>query len=451
MKTETLLREFFQYVLLNICGMIGLSCYILADTFFISNGLGANGLTALNLAIPVYSFIHGSGLMLGMGGATKYSIYRGQKKYENADQTFSNTICIMSILAVIFVLTGIFFSEKLTNLFGADKDVFSMTKTYIQVILLFAPAFMANDALICFVRNDGNPKLSMIGMLTGSFSNILLDYIFIFPLHMGISGAVFATGLAPVVSLIVLSRHWLTKQNQFHFVRINPSFRLIGTIISLGVPSFITETASGIVIIVFNAIILHLQGNVGVAAYGVVANLSLVVISIYTGIAQGTQPILSRVYGYGERESQKQILKYALKTMLVLSCGIYLTFLLSANPIVSIFNIEQNIPLQQIAETGLKLYFTAIPFVGFNIILSSYFTSVEKALPAQIVSLSRGFFVLIPMALFLSSLLKMTGVWLSFPITECFVALAGTALYIKSERGKKHVQRNAKKKTNAVR
>jgi len=200
----------------------------------------------------------------------------------------------MSILSVIFVLTGIFFSEKLAILLGADKDVFHMTKTYLQVILLFTPAFMANDTLICFVRNDGNPKLSMIAMLTGSFSNIILDYIFIFPLKMGIFGAVLATGLAPVISLIVLSKHWLTKQNQFHFVRIKPSFRLIGTIISLGVP----------------------------------ANLSLVVISIYTGIAQGTQPILSRVYGYGEHESQKQILKYALKTMLVISFGIYLFFYL---------------------------------------------------------------------------------------------------------------------------
>lgn len=439
MKTETLLREFFQYVMLNICGMIGLSCYILADTFFISNGLGANGLTALNLAIPIYSFIHGSGLMFGMGGATKYSIYRGQKENKNADKSFSNTICIMSIFAVIFVLAGIFFSEKLTKLLGADKDVFHMTKTYLQVILLFAPAFMANDTMTCFVRNDGNPRLSMIGMLAGSFSNIILDYIFIFPLNMGIFGAVLATGFAPIISLIVLSRHWLTNQNQFHLVRINLSLRLIGNIISLGVPSFITETASGIVIIAFNAIILQLQGNIGVAAYGVVANLSLVVISIYTGIAQGTQPILSRVYGYGERESQKQILKYALRTMLVISCGIYLIFLLSANPIVSIFNREQNIQLQQIAERGLKLYFTAIPFVGFNIIVSSYFTSIEKALPAQIISLSRGFLVIIPMAFFLSFLLKMTGVWLSFPITECFVALVGIALYIKSERGKKDV------------
>ena len=105
--------------------------------------------------------------------------------------------------------------------------------------------------------------------------------------------------------------------------------------------------------IVFNTIILHLQGNIGVAAYGVVANLSLVVISIYTGIAQGTQPILSRVYGYGEHESQKQILKYALKTMLVISFGIYLFFLLAASPIVNIFNSEQHIQLQEIATAGL--------------------------------------------------------------------------------------------------
>ena len=251
--------------------MIGLSCYILADTFFVSNGLGANGLTALNLAIPIYSFVHGSGLMFGMGGATKYSIYRGQKEYKNADKSFSSTIYIMSALAVIFMLTGILFSEQLTRLLGADKNVYHMTKTYLQVILLFAPAFMANDTLICFVRNDGNPKLSMIGMLTGSFSNIILDYIFIFPLDMGIFGAVLATGLAPVISLIVLSKHWLTKQNQFHFVQIKLSFRLTGNIISLGVPSLITEMASGIVMIVFNTIILHLQGNIGVAAYGALA------------------------------------------------------------------------------------------------------------------------------------------------------------------------------------
>ncbi len=133
--------------------------------------------------------------------------------------------------------------------------------------------------------------------------------------------------------------------------------------------------------------------------------------------------------------------------MLFISGGVYLCFLGAANPVVSLFNSEQNMQLQQIAETGLKLYFTAIIFVGFNIVVSTYFTSTEKALPAQIVSLSRGFIVIIPMAFSMSFLFGMTGVWLSYPFTEGMVALTGAILYKKSGGGK-NVQRNAKEKTS---
>ena len=430
MNQKTLLQEFIQYVTLNVCGMIGLSCYILADTFFIANGLGANGLTALNLAIPIYSFIHGCGLMLGMGGATKYSIFRGQKQYQNASHAFTNAVIVASILAVIFMLLGIFFSDVITALLGADSEVFDMTKTYLRFIMLFSPAFMMNDILICFVRNDGNPRLSMAAMLTGSFSNILLDYIFIFPLNMGIFGAVLATGFAPVISMCVMSKHWIAKQNHFHFTKTGPSFRLTANMISLGVPSLITEVASGVVMIVFNSIILHLKGNTGVAAYGIVANLSLVVASVYTGIAQGMQPITSRSYGYGCKADITKILKYALCTVLLISCCIYLIFFFCADPIAKIFNSGHDAALQQIAVDGLKLYFTAVPFIGFNIIISTHFTSTEKAFPAQVVSLSRGFFIVIPMAFFLSYAFGMTGVWLSYPITEAIVSVIGILLYV---------------------
>jgi len=429
MKPEELFKNFFQYVTLNVMGMLGLSCYILADTFFVSNGLGATGLTALNLAIPIYSFVHGIGLMLGMGGATKYSIFRGQKEHQNANKTFSNAIYLTIILAVSFMLIGAFFSEKLTHILRADNEVFSMTKTYLQVILLFAPAFMMNDVLICFVRNDGNPGLSMAAMLIGSLSNIILDYIFIFPLKMGILGAVLATAFAPIISMCIMSKHWIAKQNNFHFIRRKPSYGLALNAISLGIPSLITEAASGSIMIAFNYIILRLQGNIGVAAYGITANLSLVITSIYTGIAQGIQPMISQAYGYGKNEEIKKILKYAIVTMLIISLCIYFGFLFGANQIVIIFNSEQNTGLQQIAVTGLRLYFTAIPFVGFNIILSMYFTSTEKALPAQIVSLSRGFFIIIPIVFSLSCILGMTGVWLSFPITEFTVFILGATLY----------------------
>lgn len=435
MKENTLLKEFARYAALNICGMIGFSCYILADTFFVSKCLGANGLAALNLAIPVYSFVHGSGLMLGMGGATKYSIYMGQKKEKTANRIYSNTIYVMAVFAAGFVIMGISFSGKLASMLGANQEIFGMTKTYLQVILLFSPAFIANDTLLCYVRNDGNAKLSMAAMLAGSLSNIVLDYVFLFPLHMGIFGAVLATGLAPVISLGILSVHWITKKNQCHFVKERPEGKLAGNIISLGVPVLITEVASGIVMIVYNAVILKLQGNTGVAAYGVVANLSLVVISIYSGIAQGIQPILSRSYGYGDAQSVKQTLKYAVRLTLFISGGIYLFFLLAANPIVGLFNSEQNMQMQRIAETGLKIYFTAIPFAGFNIVLSGFFTSTEEALPAQIISLSRGLIIIIPMAFLLAFLLEMTGVWLSYPLTEGIVALAGI-IYINFRGGK---------------
>lgn len=429
METTSYFKKFIQYASLNILGMVGLSCYILADTYFISRGLGANGLTALNLAIPIYSFVHGTGLMLGMGGATKYSVFQAQQAHQKANKVFSNTMNLAILFILLFVLTGVFLSGTITSLLGASGTVFSMTKTYLQNILLFAPAFMMNDIFICFVRNDGNPGRSMLAMLTGSVSNIILDYIFIFPLQMGILGAVLATGLAPVISLGVLSGHLLSKQNNFHFEKGKFSPTLAAKIFSLGVPSLITEIASGIVIIIFNTIILRLQGDIGVAAYGVIANLSLVVTSIYTGIAQGMQPMASYAYGIRDRNGTKQILKYAVITALLLSCCIYALFLWQAHPIVRVFNREQNPQLQQIAVRGLKLYFTAIPFVGFNVILAMFFTATEKPFPAQTVSLSRGLFLIIPVALQLSLLIGMTGVWLSYPITESIVTLIGIILY----------------------
>ncbi len=434
MSAQTTIKEFFRYTLSNVCGMIGLSCYILADTFFVAQGLGADGLAALNLAIPVYSFIHGCGLLLGMGGATRYSIFRGQRADQTADQVFSHVLHGAAVLAAAFVGLGLFFSGPIAAVLGAEGDIFAMTRTYLRVLLLFSPAFLMNDILICFVRNDNGPQLSMAAMLTGSFANILMDYVFIFPLHMGIAGAVLATGFAPIIGLCILSWHFLQKKDHFSYRRTAFSSKTLLPVISLGIPSLITEVASGIVMIVFNILILGLAGNVGVAAYGVTANLSLVVTAIYTGIAQGMQPIASQACGKGDKTSMKQVLRYAIVSSLLLSFCIYLAFLTLADPIVGLFNREGDLQLQQIGTTGLTLYFTAMPFAGVNIILSMYMASVAKPLPAQIISLARGLFVILPVAVLLARLLGMPGVWLTYPAAEGIVMVIGIALYLFSIR-----------------
>ena len=434
--SKAVLKNFVKYVSLNILGQMAYSCYTLADTFFVSARLGADGLTALNLAFPVFCLLNGTGLMIGMGGGTRYSIAKSRGENEKASRIFTNAVYMVACFAVLFFLTGVFLSGLLVKVLGADRTVFSMTNTYLKVMLLFAPAFLTNNLLQCFVRNDGCPSLSMVAMMSGSLSNVILDYMFIFPLRMGIFGAILATGLAPIISIVVLSPYFIKKKNGFHFIKSMPDVRKLREIISSGVPPFVVEISSGIVMFLFNFIILRLAGNIGVAAFGIITVISLVVVAIYTGLSQGIQPILSSNYGTGDTAGIKIILRSAMVTALLLSGIMYAVIFFDASQIALIFNIERNETLQALAVTGLKLYFLACPFIGFNIVTATYFTSTERPRLAQIITLLRGLAVLVPMAFLLSAILEMTGVWCAYPLTEFIVAIVGMTFYVLT-KGKK--------------
>ena len=434
MKHNICLKEFIKYSVLNMLGMTALSCYILADTFFVAGGMGADGLAALNLAIPVYSFIHGSGLMLGMGGATRYTILKSQGREKEGDRVFTCTLKMGVLLSAVFMGMGLSGSQVIARLLGAEGIVYEMCKTYLRVLMLFSPAFLLNEILICFVRNDGVPGLSMRAMAGGSFSNILMDYILIFPLDMGMFGAVFATGTSPLVSMALMSPHFLQKNHGFHFRKGKASLSESRFILAGGVPSLVTELSSGIVMIIFNSMLLGLQGNIGVAAYGVIANLSLVVIALYTGIAQGIQPLLSRYYGSGRKEEVQAVIRYAVITVILLSVLIYGLVFVQADSIAGAFNREGNVMLQEIAVSGMKYYFTGGLFAGINIVLAMYFTSRDCPGPAGAISILRGFVVIIPLIFLLSALWQMTGLWLTFPITELLVAVPGILWYLKERK-----------------
>lgn len=419
---------YFKYVSLNVLGMAALSCYILADTFFVSRGLGADGLTALNLAIPVFNLVNGTGLMLGVGGGAKYAVSKSRGDSNAQNKVFTNTLFLAAVFSAVFLAAGIFFSKSITAALGADSAVFNMTNTYLKVILLFSPAFILNNIFVAFIRNDGDPKLSMAGMITGSLSNVLLDYIFIFPLDMGIFGAVFATGLSPVISMCVLSMHKIKRKNDFHIVKTPPAPKLGGNICALGIPSLVSELSSGIVIIVFNTIILNIAGNTGVAAYGVVTNISLVVIAVYTGAAQGMQPLVSEAHGRGDGKSELKFFKYAVITVFVICAVIYPVVFFFSEQIAAVFNSENNDRLQQIAVQGLKLYFTGALFAGFNIVAAMFFTARETPLPAHIISILRGLVLIVPAAFILAQLFGITGVWLSFTASEAVCAICAVVL-----------------------
>lgn len=431
-RAQSVFSEYVRYAIANIVGMLGLSCYILADTFFVSKGMGSDGLAALNFAVPVYTAVHGCGLMLGMGGATRYALAKGQGDDAQADRAYTATLWMTLGFSVAFVALGLGAADGMARLLGADGPVRDMTRTYLRFLLLFSPAFLLNDVLLCFVRNDGAPRLAMCAMLTGSLFNIVFDYIMIFPLRLGILGAVLATGVSPLISVGVLATHWLRRRNGFRPVRAKIAATTFGSILSLGVPSLVGELSGGIVMIVFNLVFLRQAGNIGVAAYGVVANLAMVVIAVYTGLAQGVQPLFSRACGTGDDATLARAARYAIATVAALALAIYAILCLCASPIAGIFNRDRDPQLQSIATFGLRLYFIATPFIGWNIVIAAYFTSVKRAAPAHAIALLRGLVLIVPTIFALESVAGLTGVWLALPLTEALVCALGVAVYVRA-------------------
>ena len=436
-KTEPVFPLYLRYVSANVLGMIGFSCYILADTFFIARGIGADALAALNLALPAYNLMNGTGLMIGMGAAARYTLTAAKPEGEAHRSSFTQAVYLAALAAVIFCAAGALLPEQIASLLGADGQTIGYAADYLRIILVFSPLFLGNNLLLCFVRNDGEPALSMTAMIVGSLTNIVLDYVFVYPLGMGMTGAAIATATAPLVGMSILSLHFIRRRSRFRLLRMKPSPKYAGDICALGVSSLITELSSGIVILIFNILILRLNGNTGVAAYGILANIGLVLIAVFTGIAQGIQPLVSRYAEQGLRSDQREaeqsrsslsrIRRYAVATSLLFAGTAYVLTLLFSVPIADLFNRDHDPALTAIASAGMKIYFLNLFFSGINIISGAYLSSADRPKQAFTVSILRGFILVIPAAWLFTALFGMTGVWASVPVTEAAVCVL--ALY----------------------
>lgn len=404
-------QRFIKYICLSILGEMAISFYILADTFFIAQGIGDKGLTALNLAIPVFNFIYGIGLMLGIGSGIRLSILKIDHKHDEINQVFDHTVLLGLVIGALFMITGVLYSPSLARMLGANDAVLQDTVIYLRTIMIFTPAFIFNNALNALVRNDNNPALATTAMIVASLMNVVLDYVFIFLCHMGMFGAVFATCLAPLIGLSILSLHFIKKKNTFHPVQLRFQFSMIQRIIKLGFPSMLIEISSGLVVLLFNTLILKITGNIGVAAYGVVCNIWLVCVAIFNGLANGMQP---------------------LTISLLISFTIYLTVFTNASMIISLFNKTNNPTLYTLAIEGFKIMFIGLFFAGVNIVLTTYFTSIESAKIAFTLILLRGVVLIVPASIILSQL-GMKGIWASLPLSEIMATCVGLT-YLKLKR-----------------
>lgn len=415
-------KQFMKYVSLNILGMIGLSCYILADSYFISKAQGANGLTALNLVLPLYNLIFAIGAMIGVGSAIRYSVGRS-KGDSDSEKYVWNAVAWNGIIGAVFIIIGVFLTEPLLRLLGADDEIVRVGVPYTRIFMMFAPMFMWNLTANAYVRNDGAPHIAMIATLSSSLFNIVFDYVLMFPLGMGMRGAALATALSPVIGIAICLTHLLSKKSNVRLKLCMISVKKLVMSCQVGVSAFVAEISSGVITLVFNYIILSIAGNVGVAAYGVVANVALVVVAVFNGVAQGSQPLISDSYGKGDERDVKTLRNMSLITGFVCAVVLYVFLYLFTDGIVAVFNGENDAMLAEYAHTGVRIYFIGIFFSGLNIIGSSFFSAVEKVKGAFTVSMLRGFVLIILSAFILSALLGMTGVWMAYAVAEAITCI----------------------------
>lgn len=429
-----LTKQFFKYVSQNIFGLLGTSCYILADTYFIAQAAGTDGVTLLNLCLPIYNFIFAFGSIIGLGAATRYAILRAQGD-ARAQRYFSNAIFSVCILAVPFMLVGIFRPDGLLRLMGGDADIVALGMNYARIFLMFTPFFMCNYVVASFVRNDGDPSLAMVATLSGSLFNVVFDYIFIFPMGLGLPGAALATAISPILSIAVCSAHFIKKSNTITFVRKAPSVRLLAQSCQLGISGFVGELSSGVTTTVFNFLLLRLAGNVAVAAYGVVANFALVATAIFNGVAQGAQPLVSQCYGKNEMAGARKLLLLGCGTALGLAALLYGVVFGYTDALTALFNSENSALMAEFAHSGMRIYFVGYFFAGCNIVAAGYLGAVNRPAEASITSLCRGMVAIVVCSLVLSALFGMNGVWAAFPVSEA-ITLALTVFLLKRKAGR---------------
>lgn len=424
-------KLFTRYVSQNILGMLGISIYILADTFFISLAEGADGITALNLVLPVYSLIFAIGAMIGVGSAIRFKILRARKD-KDAELYFSNALLWALAIGIVFILIGILMPEKVVALLGGDERIVAVGKDYTAIFMMFSPFFMWNHICNAFVRNDGAPSVAMAATLCSSLFNVVFDYVLMFLLGLGMRGAALATALSPVLGVSICCVHLLSKKSTIVFRWAVPSAKRLFAACQLGISAFVGEISSGVTTVVFNMLILKLAGNVGVAAYGVVANTSLVAAAVFNGVSQGSQPLLSDYYGKGQTESVRKVVRLGGCAALVMAVLILGVVWALAEPITAVFNHEENAALTAYAVTGLRLYFIGFLFAGFNIVGTGILSAVESAGWAFAASISRGFVAIIVCALVLSAFFDMSGVWLAFPAAELITSALVAAAFRKA-------------------
>lgn len=429
--SDSLTKIIIKYGLPSIFTMWIYSIYTIVDGMFIGKYLGANELAAVNIVMPYVNISFALGIMVAVGGGTIISIRLGEGNHKEANRIYSLSIQVFLILGGFLGFLGIIFPDYLVKILGANEIVAKSSCEYLFMISFFTLFYLLSYGLEIFIRIEGNTSYSLISITAGAIINIVLDYIFIVKFKWGIRGAGLATGMAQCGTAVLLAMYLLfrAKKLKFKYVRFN--LKTIKDVFYLcfnGSSEFLTEIATGIVIMAFNINIMKMIGEKGVSAFGIIGYISTLVTMTMIGFSQGLQPVISYNFGAKKYDRIKKVLKIGVITVTVLGILFYLVVNIFSNNIISMF-VKDDVKLFFITKEAVRLYSFTYILMGINIIISSYFTAIEDAMISALLSVLRGIIFINALLYIFPLLIASKGIWLSAPVNEVVTLFVSLSIF----------------------
>lgn len=424
----------------TLIGMIFNTALTIIDGIFVGQGVGADGIAAVNIVAPVFMVCTGIGLMLGIGSSVVASIRLASDNVKAARIIMTQAFIVGTIVLGAICLAFLLFPKGVVYALGCSQRLEDYAMDYL-LWLLPGLVFLYFECVgMMLIRLDGSPRFAMWIQVTAAIVNIILDWYMIFPLGMGVKGAAMATSIACMIGGLMVLGYFFRFHKVLSFYRLKVSAKsLMLTVrntwymVKIGFATFLTELAMSVMMLTGNYMFMSMLHEDGVAAFAVACYLFPLVFSISNAVAQSAQPIISFNYGARYMDRVRKTLRLSVMTAIV--CGALITFGLwmGAGTVTSLF-LSPDSEAYLLAKQGLPLYAVCAVFFAINIAMIGYYQSIEKALPSTVYTLLRGIVLLVPIFILLPHIIGVPGLWLAIPVAEMLTSVIIITIYLLRSR-----------------
>lgn len=435
LESSSLKRDFTRFVVPTILSLLVFSLYSTVDGMFVSAGVGELAMSAVNLCLPFTNFLFSIAVIFAVGTSTIIANRLGHGDKDSASGLFTQNLLVLTVIGL--AITGVVFAflTPFAKLLGGGEGTLEYVKQYLAGLLPFSLCFIISYNLEVLIKTDGYPRLATISVTTGCLANCVLDYVFIFIFDWGVWGAAVATGLSQLLTCVLYFIHFLGPKSTFRLTKFRFDGSIYRRLLPLGIPDGSTELCTGLMLFLFNRVVLALMGNDGIISYTIIGYVNTLVVMCMVGVSQGTQPLVSYHRGKGDVAKCHTLLRYGLTTTAAMAAGIFALLFLLAKPLVGLFLHDVSAETFAFAVSAFRSYIPCFLLMGFNVVISGYLIALERPTQAIVISLGRGFAVQSLCLLALAATLGGGAIWFA-PLVSEVICLCVAVFYLRGSKGK---------------